>query len=150
MRWLTVLLVVTAVSIKLWRHYSPASHAGAAAAPARPAPTAAATGEATHGFGPEIGFHSHERLKDHFHKHGREVGAASEDDYLRLAQALRDRPVGGDVLELRRADGVYCRFDRASGGFLAFDRDGVIRTYFRPNDGERYFERQAQRPADSP
>jgi pyocin large subunit-like protein len=49
------------------------------------------------------------------------------------------------VLELVRADGVITRFDRASGAFLAFEQDGVIRTFFIPNAGERYFRRQAKR-----
>jgi pyocin large subunit-like protein len=40
------------------------------------------------------------------------------------------------------------RFDRGSGGFVAFDADGIIRTYFRPNDGEAYFRRQARRRPD--
>jgi pyocin large subunit-like protein len=50
------------------------------------------------------------------------------------------------VLEIRRpSDGVVSRFDRRSGAFLAFDSDGTIRTFFRPNDGESYFRRQARR-----
>ncbi len=65
--------------------------------------------------------------------------------YLIAAQALRDAPVDGSVLEVRRPDGVSTRFDRATGGFLAFNRDGTIRTFFRPNDGEAYFRRQASR-----
>jgi len=40
---------------------------------------------------------------------------------------------------------VVTRFDRTSGAFLAFNSDGVIRTFFKPNDGERYFRRQAER-----
>ncbi|MFN8587239.1 MAG: hypothetical protein U0704_05500 [Candidatus Eisenbacteria bacterium] len=124
-----------------------AEHAAPPVATA-PAPEAAA-GDATtngSGFGAAVGFRSEQRLAEHFDKHGREFGAASEAEYLALAQALRDRPAGGDVRELTRADGVTCRFDRASGAFLAFNRDGTIRTYFKPNDGERYFERQAERP----
>jgi pyocin large subunit-like protein len=69
------------------------------------------------------------------------------DEYLRQAQALRDRPAGGAVLELVRRDGTTCRYDRASGAFLAFDSDGVIRTFFKPRQGESYFRRQAQRGA---
>jgi len=116
------------------------------AAPAAPgagavAPSASATA-ITH---PEIGFHSHARLAEHFAKHGAEFGAASPEDYLRLVQTLRDRPAGGDVLEQRRGDGTLCRFDRRSGAFLAFDPDLTIRTFFRPNDGERYFQRQLER-----
>lgn len=65
--------------------------------------------------------------------------------YLRAAQTLRDQAAGGAVLELRRNDGVITRFDKASGAFLAVNRDGTIRTFFRPNDGEAYFRRQASR-----
>lgn len=102
------------------------------------------------GWGADVAFRSHERLTEHFEKHGREVGAASEADYLRMAQALRDAAVGGSVEELKRGDGVTCRFDRASGYFLAFNDDGTIRTFFRPRDGQRYFERQADRPVRAP
>jgi len=33
----------------------------------------------------------------------------------------------GDILESVRADGVATRFDRATGSFLAYNRDGTIR-----------------------
>jgi len=94
---------------------------------------------------PEVGFRSAQRLDEHHRKHGREFGAISRDEYLRLAQELRDRPVEGDVLEIVRRDGVITRFDRGGGTFIAFDEDGTIRTFFRPNDGEDYFRRQARR-----
>lgn len=93
----------------------------------------------------EIGFRNLERLEEHFQKHGREFGQISRAEYLRRAQALRDAPVGGSVLELKRADGVITRFDKESGAFIAFDPDLIIRTFFRPNQGERYFRRQAAR-----
>ncbi len=94
---------------------------------------------------PAIGFTSHQRLQDHYRKHGREFGPVSEKEYLRLAQELRDRSAGGEVLESRRADGVITRFDRKMGAFLAFNPDGTIRTFFRPNEGEAYFWRQSHR-----
>lgn len=93
----------------------------------------------------KIGFRSRDRLEEHFRKHGREFGATSQEAYLRMAQTLRDRPVGGPVLEAVRGDGVATRFDRDGGAFLAFNRDLTIRTFFRPNDGEAYFQRQARR-----
>ncbi len=92
-----------------------------------------------------IGFRSHERLVEHYQKHGREFGAITQDEYLRRAQDLRDRPAGGEVLEAVRADGVITRFDRASGAFLAANPDRTIRTFFRPNQGETYFRRQLAR-----
>jgi hypothetical protein len=93
----------------------------------------------------DIGFSSRQKLVEHYRKHGSEFGSVTMDEYVRQAQELRDRRAGGNVLELTRSDGVICRFDRATGSFLAFNPDGVIRTYFRPNDGEAYFRRQSKR-----
>jgi pyocin large subunit-like protein len=94
---------------------------------------------------PDIGFASRQKLVDHYRKHGREFGAVTMEQYLGKAQELRDRPAGGAILESVRPDGVVSRFDRGSGDFIAFNRDGVIRTYFRPADGEAYFRRQLGR-----
>ena len=33
----------------------------------------------------------------------------------------------------------------ATGSFIAFNANGVIRTFFKPNDGERYYRRQSER-----
>ena len=92
-----------------------------------------------------IGFRSRQYLDDHFAKHGGEFRGLSEAEYLLAAQTLRDSPVGGDIEEIVRSDGAASRFDKATGAFIAFNRDGTIRTFFKPNDGERYFRRQAQR-----
>jgi pyocin large subunit-like protein len=94
---------------------------------------------------PDIGFASRQKLIDHYKKHGREFGSITLEQYLRGAQELRDRPAGGAVLENARPDGSVTRFDRASGDFVAFNRDGVIRTYFRPTDGEAYYQRQLRK-----
>lgn len=91
------------------------------------------------------GFRSRTALDEHFEKHGAEFGAITKDEYLRRAQELRDAKVGGAIRELVRDDGVISRFDTKSGAFGAFDRDGTIRTFFKPNDGLRYFERQAEK-----
>lgn len=93
------------------------------------------------------GFRDRAHLDEHYQKHGIEFPGASKERYLALAQMLRDAPAGGDILEITRpSDGVVSRFDRSSGAFIAFDRDGTIRTFFIPNDGEKYFRRQANRP----
>ena len=68
--------------------------------------------------------------------------------HLRLAQELRDARVGGPILEARRPGGEFSRFDRRRGYFGAYNPDGTIRTFFIPNNGERYFRRQAQRRYD--
>lgn len=101
----------------------------------------------------EIGFASEQKLLDHYKKHGSEFGSMRKEDYrpispldyLRQAQELRDRQPDASVLEAVRSDGVITRFDKTTGAFLAFNADGIIRTYFKPNDGEAYFRRQSKR-----
>jgi len=92
-----------------------------------------------------VGFSSRAHLVEHFKKHGAEFPGASVEIYLSAAQSLRDAPLGETVLEVRRRDGVVTRYDRSDGAFIAVNRDGTIRTFFRPNDGEAYFRRQASR-----
>jgi pyocin large subunit-like protein len=89
------------------------------------------------------GFRTEHLLQDHFDKYGREFGAITRDQYLRLAQQLRDSHPGKYILESRRPDGLI-RFDRKHGYFGAYDMDGTIRTFFIPPDGVRFFERQAR------
>ena len=120
----------------------------ASQAPAASATTAPAAARETARAAPvrrDIGFRTPALFEEHYLKHGREFGSVSRAQYLRIAQQLRECPAGGDVLELVRADGVVSRFDRGTGTFIAFNSNGVIRTCFRPSDGERYFRRQALR-----
>jgi hypothetical protein len=93
----------------------------------------------------EIGFATRQKFLDHYDKHGREFGSISKEVYLRQAQELRDGQVGSTVLEAVRNDGVTTRFDKKTGAFLAFNSDLTIRTFFKPNDGEAYFQRQRKR-----
>jgi pyocin large subunit-like protein len=95
-----------------------------------------------------IGFATERRLEEHYDKHGAEFGRLTKQDYLRQAQLLRDAQVGGPVLQTVRADGVTTKFDRQTGAFIAFNPNGTIRTFFKPNDGERYYRRQAERGAE--
>jgi pyocin large subunit-like protein len=92
------------------------------------------------------GFRSKRQFDEHYAKHGAEFGSISQAQYLTLAQQLRDAPVGGPILEAPKPGGVFTRFDRRKGYFGAYNGDGTIRTFFIPNDGERYFHRQAKRP----
>lgn len=128
--------VVVGLLAMACRTAPPVSQAPGAAAIAA-APAAPAT--------PRIGFRTEALLDRHFAKHGAEFEGYGRADYLAAAQRLRDTVVGGDILEVKRPDGTSSRFDRGSGAFVAFDPDGTIRTFFRPNDGEAYFRRQARR-----
>jgi hypothetical protein len=127
---------------------APAQRGTAPAAGARPTNAGGAAGGATlpsTSRAGSPGFTTREHLVEHFEKHGAEFPGLDMAAYLLAAQTLRDRPAGGPVLELKRNDGVITRFDKESGAFLAANRDRTIRTFFRPNDGEAYFRRQASR-----
>jgi pyocin large subunit-like protein len=91
------------------------------------------------------GFRSKSQFDEHYKKHGSEFGAISQQEYLRLAQELRDAPPGRDILIASRPDGEFTKFDRRTGYFGAYNAGGTIRTFFIPRDGERYFRRQAKR-----
>ena len=146
-----VLLALVPILVALWLRRAPSPAPTSTNAPStqsapstgtQPTAPSASASAAQSG----RGFKNADRLAEHFAKHGSEFGAASAAAYLALAQQLRDAPAGGDVLEVvRPADGVVSRFDRASGAFIAFDRDGTIRTFFKPNDGVEYFRRQSKR-----
>lgn len=92
------------------------------------------------------GFRSARQFDEHFQKHGGEFGHITQDQYLHLAQELRDAQVGGPILEALKPGGIITRFDRGKGYFGAYNSDRTIRTFSVPNDGERYFHRQAKRP----
>jgi pyocin large subunit-like protein len=133
LRRIALIVALTAATIFGW------------ACPETPPPTPNSPQRAAHREHASIGFASHEKYVQHFRKHGKEFGSIGMEEYLRLAQELRDRPADKDVLEFRRHDGVTTRFDRKSGAFIAFNPDRTIRTLFRPNDGEAYFHRQSKR-----
>jgi len=153
--WVLLLVITLLVVFQLLQSRRPEPAAGSREAASR-APASVETAKergssaSQGGYGSQVRFRSRQRLLEHFDKHGAEFRVADAAGYLALAQSLRDAPVGGPVLEAVRADGVVSRFDRRDGTFIAFEDDGTLRTCFRPNDGERYFQRQARRPADRP
>jgi pyocin large subunit-like protein len=143
------LVALIAAALGTWQAFAPSTPPASREQPrredrppaARPAPDAGAR----QGWGSGVGFASRQRWLEHYEKHGEQFGAITAEEYLRRAQALRDAPAGGPILEVVRDDGVITRYDRNSGAFIAVNRNGSIRTFFRPNDGERYFHRQLER-----
>ena len=136
------LLVLAALALLILTSRRPVPEAAAPqgrATPARQSP------QPQRGQHRAVGFETREKLVEHYHKHGAEFGDISREEYLRLAQELRDRPSGNGVMESVREDRVVTRFDRAGGAFLAFNPDLTIRTFFKPDDGEAYFVRQSRR-----
>ena len=139
-RLLTAALAVAAIFL-YWSHVSDRGTREAARGPA----IADAGAAQARGWGSGVGFADARRLEEHYEKHRAAFGNISKQDYLHQAQLLRDAKVEGPILQTVRADGVVTRFDRQTGAFIAYNPNGVIRTFFKPNDGERYYRRQAER-----
>lgn len=86
------------------------------------------------------GFRNNDLLQEHYQKHGIEMGFASAGDYLTAANAVINNPNALHKLEKEDGDDVY--YLQASNEFVVVSTDGCIRTYFYPNDGIEYYNRQ--------
>ncbi len=85
-------------------------------------------------------FRKAEYLQEHFEKHGAEFGFATVEEYLAGANRVVASPEALHKLEGEDGDDVYYL---ESGNEIVFvSTDGYIRTYFKPNDGKAYFDRQ--------
>lgn len=85
-------------------------------------------------------FRSEKLLNQHFEKHGIEMGFATAEEYLAAANKVILSP---EVLHKKEAednDDVY--YLEKSNEFVVVSTDGYIRTYFLPEDGIRYYNRQ--------
>ena len=89
-----------------------------------------------------------ENAEAHFHKHGREFGFKSADEYIAAARAFlfTDAP---DTLTKKQADGDTVRYRPATAEFGVMNRRGVPRTYFKLDprihgypDNDAYFAAQ--------
>ena len=77
----------------------------------------------------------------HYEKHGHEFGNITKEEYLQKANDLinSDSP---DVLTKYEDDGDFMYFNKKTDEFLVLAPDGYIRTYFIPDDGIDYWNRQ--------
>ena len=95
------------------------------------------------------GFRTSRVLENHFARYGTQFGPINAQQYLHMAQHLRDANPGKNILISRRPDGGGSKFDVKRGWFVAYDGDGSLRTFFIPKDGVRYFDRQQKSVTDA-
>lgn len=110
------------------------------AAPTTQETTAAASAEAY----VEYHFRNDKLLNQHFEKHGAEFkddfGYKTAKEYEKGASDVINDPDALFKHESKDGDGVYYLED--SNEFVILSTDGYIRTYFRPNGGRKYFDKQ--------
>ncbi len=85
-------------------------------------------------------FRTQEQLKDHFERHGIEMGFEDEDAYVAGANRVIASPDALHKLEAEDGDDIYYLED--TNEFVVVSKQGFIRTYFEPDDGLAYYERQ--------
>ena len=79
------------------------------------------------------------RWLPHFEKHAAEWGYRSPVEYLRGARDLTSR---SGVQTFTRTNGDKLFYDAARNEFAVLKPDGVLRTYFRPQNGSQYWRQQ--------
>lgn len=85
-------------------------------------------------------FRSQKLLKEHFDKHGRDMGFASASEYEQAADRVIRDPDALHKLEAEDGDDIY--YIEATNEFVVLSKDGYIRTYFLPDAGKAYYDRQ--------
>lgn len=89
---------------------------------------------------PQLRFRSQKLLKQHYEKHGIEMGFSSAEEYEKAAAAVVSHP---DVLHKTEAeDGDDVYYIESTNEFVVVSADGYLRTYFNPDRGIDYFNRQ--------
>ncbi|MBR1849655.1 MAG: hypothetical protein IJ791_10550 [Lachnospiraceae bacterium] len=92
----------------------------------------------------DLQFRTEQKLEEHYQKHvldQEEFGDISVEDYLYFAQELMTVVEGEDTL-MKEIDGETLYYDPETNEFGVLSADGYIRTFFKPSDGQAYFERQ--------
>lgn len=85
-------------------------------------------------------FRKAEYLQEHFERHGAEFGYSSADEYLAGANRVIASSEALHKLEAEDGDDVY--YLEATNEFVIVSTDGYLRTYFKPEDGKAYYDRQ--------
>ena len=84
-------------------------------------------------------FQSDEKLKEHYEKHGKAMGFASAEEYLAAANAVI---LNEEALHKTQKDEDDVYYLEETNDFVVVSPQGYLRTYFRPEDGIKYYRRQ--------
>lgn len=85
-------------------------------------------------------FRNEKYLVEHFEKHGSEFGYVTKEEY----EAGANRVIASEeaLHKTEAEDGDYIYYLESSNEIVFLSVDGNIRTYFKPQDGIKYYERQ--------
>ena len=87
-----------------------------------------------------ITFRNESLLREHFDKHGKEMGFTDAKAYEQAAAAVVTNPLSLHKVEAEDNDDVF--YLESTNEFVIVSTDGYIRTYFKPDKGKVYFDQQ--------
>lgn len=85
-------------------------------------------------------FRNENYLVEHFEKHGKEFSYTTKEEYLAGANKVISSSNVLHKIEAEDGDDVY--YLEETNEFVIVSIDGYIRTYFKPEDGIDYYNRQ--------
>lgn len=88
----------------------------------------------------EYRFRNKTLLENHFKKHGIDMGFVSATEYEKAASAVVTNPEALHKIEQEDGDDVY--YVESTNEFVVVSKDGYIRTYFLPDKGIDYYNKQ--------
>ncbi len=89
------------------------------------------------------GFANPALLSDHFTKHKNDFGCTTEQDYETMADEFCGGVMDTNTQEyIRSYDGAVIRYNSITNEFGVVGNDDIIKTYFKPSQGMRYFQRK--------
>lgn len=88
----------------------------------------------------KLKFRNKNLLNQHYEKHGKDMGFASAAEYEAAAGRVPYTPGVLHKIEAEDGDDVY--YIEGTNEFVVISTDGYIRTYFNPDRGIDYFNRQ--------
>ncbi len=89
---------------------------------------------------PDYTFRNEDARKEHYEKHGDEFGYQDAAEYEAGANRVIQSDEALHKEEAEDGDDVY--YLEATNEFVIVSTDGYIRTYFKPEDGIAYYNRQ--------
>ena len=89
---------------------------------------------------PEYKFRNQKLLDQHYKKHGIEMGFKSAEEYEKAASDVANNPEALHKNEKEDGDDIY--YLEETNEFVIVSTDGYLRTYFKPDGGKKYYDKQ--------
>ena len=92
------------------------------------------------------GFKNKQHLNNHWQNgrtHQEEYakdGITTKEQYAKRAVELAEMPVGNGIFGYKTKEGYICRYDSSKNDYVKADIKKGIRTMFKPNKGEEYYQ----------